>query len=220
MRRAVDRDRVTIFRRDPHVVRDRVRAARVAPVLHHEQDVQRAAPAGARSLGELAEFLKSLLIGVVTGKMRAGLQHRVPVDFRTVQCIRQVRGHVVARHQLECRLAIDCRNKIARQHQHRKRVRIECFKGPVRHKAEVPEQRPVKHRSETGLSEQADDLVEANAVTNLHVELREQGGIGVDSQDPLLHRPFRPHGPVPADQARLPDLAANRSRSLRGTCRT
>ena len=75
----------------------------------------------------------------------------------------------------------------------------------------MAEERPVEHRSEPGLAEQADHLIEPDAVAHLHIEPGKQSRIGVDPHDSALHGPAGPRAPIPADQACPPDLLADRA---------
>ena len=143
--------------------------------------------------------------------MGPGLQHRFPVGFRPAQASVKMRGDIVARHQPQSCGAIDRCHKIPGQHQHGDGVGIECFERPVRHEAQMSEERAVKHRREPGLSEKVDDVIEADAVSYLDFEPGEQSRIGIDAHDAVLHRPVRPPAPIPADQACLPDLRPRRA---------
>ena len=126
------------------------------------------APRGAAQRGELLEAPR---IRVVPVQVRPGLEHRVPIGLRPAHRVRQMRSDVASRHQRQRRGAVDRRHEVPRQHQHRKSVRVEGLERPVRHEAQMAEQRPVEHRSKPGLAEQVDHLIEADAVANLHIEL-------------------------------------------------
>src|SRR6187200_180881 len=141
--------------------------------------------------------------------MQPGLEHGVPMNLWPAERVRQVRGHIVPRNQRQGCGAINRRHKILRQHQNRNGVRVECLEGPVRHNPEMAEERPVEHRSEPGLAEQADHLMELNAVEHLYIKPGEQSWIGVDAHDSTLHGPARPRSAIPADQACPPDLLSS-----------
>ena len=72
-------------------------------------------------------------------------------------------------------------------------------------------QRPVKDGGEPGLTEQCHHLIETDAITDLDAKAGKQGRVSIDAHDACVRSPVRPLTPVPADEAGLPNLGADRA---------
>jgi hypothetical protein len=86
---------------------------------------------------------------------------------------------------------------------------VEGLEGAVRHETQLTEEWPVQDRRETTLTDEIDDLVEADALPDLNAQVGKQLGVGVDSLQPHLDSPRRPLAPVPTGEAKLPDPVAH-----------
>src|SRR5262245_17491114 len=120
-----------------------------------------------------------------------------------------MRGEMLAWNELQCGAPVDGYDEVLRQHQEGNAVRVEGLEGAVRHETELTEEWPGQERRETTLTDEFDDLVEADALPNLDAQVGKQLGVGVDSLQPHLDSPRRPLAPVPTSEAELPDPVAH-----------